>query len=291
MGFISSSYNIRLLKMTFKNSLFTLVISGLFILSFSSCVSRLARPEIRGVIMDYHRNPVADCKVGETITAKDGSFSLPERRYRKFLLSEMFMMEAPPLMVMERIEKEGFEPDDIYLFNRYGGGISRGAKHHIDTLFLKRADQQFDIAALLKDKTWNAGLTKNADTLYLIRTDFNTHCKTRKCQIFYDKYYELTDNYSLSTSARNLPETITRRSVNLTFKADQTFDYKQVQNYRDGHKSPLNNKGIDSLQASGKWKVNDNKILQLDLKKPAIASHYRLAEIEEYKLMLIKSGI
>ena len=241
--------------------------------------------------MDYNRNPVANCKVGETSTAQDGSFSLPERRYRKFLLSELFVMEAPPLMVMERIEKEGFESDEIYLFNRYGGGISKGAKHNIDTLFLKRVDQQFDITALLKEKTWNVGLTKNADTLYLIRSDFNTRCKTRKCQVFYDRYYELTDNYSLNKSHGNLPEAITRRSINLTFKTDQGFDYKQVQNYRNGHKSPLNNKGIDSLEASGTWKVRGHHTLQLELKELSISNQYRPVEIEDYKLMLIKTSI
>jgi hypothetical protein len=238
--------------------------------------------------MDYSRNPVVNCKVGETITAEDGSFSLPERRYHKFLLSEMFIMEAPPLMVMERIEKEGFESDDIYMFNRYGGGSSKGTKHNIDTLFLKRVNQQFDIPALLKKKTWNAALTKNADTLYLIRSDFNSRCKTRKCQTFYDKYYELTDNHSLNTSQGNLPEAISRRSINLAFKADQTFDYKQVQNYRNGHKSVLNNKEVDSLETSGKWKIKDHHILQLDLQTLSIANQYRLTEIEDYQLMLIK---
>lgn len=260
----------------------------LFILSLTSCVSRLARPEIRGIIMDYNRNPVVNCKVGETTTAKDGSFSLPERRYHKFLLSEMFIMEAPPLMVLERIEKEGFESDEIYMFNRYGGGNAKGAKHNIDTLFLKRVDQQFDITALLKEKTWNVGATKNADTLYLIRSDFNVRCKTRKCQTFYSKYSELTDNYSLSTSHGNLPEPIIRKSIKLTFKADQTFDYKQVQNYRNGHKSAVNNTEIDSLETSGKWQLKGNNTLQLDLQKLPINNQYRLTEIEDYKLMLIK---
>ena len=261
----------------------------LLILSLTSCVSRLARPEIRGIIMDYNRNPVVNCKVGETSTAKDGSFLLPERRYNKFLLSEMFIMEAPPLMVLERIEKEGFESDEIYMFNRYGGGNAKGAKHNIDTLFLKRVDQQFDIAALLKEKTWDVGATKNADTLYLLRSDFNERCKTRKCQTFYDKYYELTDNYSLSTSHGNLPEAITRRSVNLTFKADQSLDYKQVQQYRDGHKSFVNNKVADSIQIIGKWKAGGHNILQLDLQNMPFANQYRLTEIEDYKLMLIKT--
>lgn len=263
----------------------------LFTLSLPACVSRLARPEIRGIIMDYNRNPLFNCKVGETTTAKDGSFLLPERRYHKFLLSEMFIMEAPPLMVMERIEKEGFEPDEIYMFSRYGGGISKGAKHNIDTLFLKRVDQQFDIPALLKEKTWKLSATKNADTLYLIRSDFNSRCKTRKCQTFYDSYSALTDNYSLNTSPGNLPEAISRRYISLTFKANQTFDYKQVQNYRTGHKSPLNNTGIDSLQGIGKWNIKEHNTLQFDLKEMSIADQYRPAEIEDYKLMLIKSGI
>jgi hypothetical protein len=279
-----------LLKMTLKKIPLNIVLI-LFILSLPACVSRLARPEIRGIIMDYNRNPLVNCKVGETTTAKDGSFLLPEQRYHKFLLSEMFIMEAPPLMVMERIEKEGFEPDEIYIFNRYGGGNPRGAKYNVDTLFLKKPDQQFDITALLKDKTWKLSATKNADTLYLIRSDFNSRFKTRKCQTFYNSYSALTDNYSPNTSPGNLPEAITRRDISLTFKADQTFDYKQVQNYRTGYKSPLNNKGVDSVQASGKWNIKGQNTLQLDLKEMSIAHQYRPAEIEDYKLMLIKSDI
>ncbi|NQX39957.1 hypothetical protein HQN84_13965 [Pedobacter steynii] len=263
----------------------------LFTLSLPACVSRLARPEIRGIIMDYNRKPLVNCKVGETTTAKDGSFLLPERRYHKFLLSEMFIMEAPPLMVMERIEKEGFEPDEIYTFNRYGGGNRRGAKYNVDTLFLKKTDQQFDLLALLKNKTWKLSATKNADTLYLIRSDFNSRCKTRKCQTFYNSYSALTDNYSLHTSPGNLPEAISRRDISLTFKADQAFDYKQVQNYRTGHKSLLSNTGIDSLQGIGKWNIKEHNTLQLDLKDIPIANQYRATEIEDYKLLLIRSGI
>lgn len=275
--------------MTSKDTGFGIILICLSLLFLSSCISRLARPEIRGTILDYNRHPVAECKVGETLTSKDGTFRLSERRYNKFLLSEMMIMEAPPLRVNERIEKEGFESDEIYLFNPRGGGSSRGAKYNIDTIFLKRLDQQFDINTLLQEKTWNVAVTKNADTLYLIRSDFQKQCKTGKCQIFYNTYYGLTDNYL--GGRNNLPEGIIRRSLQLRFKADHLIDYKGIQQYgnKNGSSSTTKVKETDSLETTGKWRFIIPDRVQIELKETPFTHTYKLAETDYYKLIFIKS--
>jgi len=63
-------------------------------ISLQSCVSRLRRPEITGVIVDYDKNPIANCKVGEALTDKNGRFKLAEERYKAFLLTEIFAMDG-----------------------------------------------------------------------------------------------------------------------------------------------------------------------------------------------------
>lgn len=197
----------------------------------------------------------------------------------------MMIMEAPPLRVNERIEKEGFESDEIYLFNPHGGGSSRGAKYNIDTIFLKRLDQQLDIAALLQEKTWNVAVTKNADTLYLIRSDFQKQCKTGKCQTFYNTWYGLTDNYP--GNRHNLPEGIIRQSIQLSFKASHLIDYKSVQQY--GSSSATKTKERDSLETTGKWRFIAPDKVQIELKGTPFTHTYRLAETDYYKLIFIKS--
>lgn len=63
-------------------------------------------------------------------------------------------MEAPPVVVVERIEKNAFEKDAIPIFSAHGGGQRKVAKFTTDTIFLKRFNQQFDISTLLKNNKW-----------------------------------------------------------------------------------------------------------------------------------------
>ena len=88
--------------------------------------------------MDEQQAPIANCKVGETVTDQNGHFSLKEIRYNKFFIPEMFMLEAPPVMVMEIIEKNGYEKDTINIFQTFGGGQKKGAKMDVGTIILKK---------------------------------------------------------------------------------------------------------------------------------------------------------
>jgi len=44
----------------------------------TSCVTTLIRPETKGTILDFNGNPISNCRVGETITDKSGSFTLSQ---------------------------------------------------------------------------------------------------------------------------------------------------------------------------------------------------------------------
>ncbi|MDO7743844.1 MAG: hypothetical protein MUP99_08725, partial [Pedobacter sp.] len=170
-------------------------IATLLIISLQSCISRLRRPEITGVIVDYDKHPIANCKVGETVTGKDGAFVLKEQRYNAFLLTEMFQMEAPPLFVREDISMQGYEPDEIAMFSTFGGGQGKGAQHKIDTVYLRKVDEKIAVAGLLKDQQWLLSYTSNADTIYMVREDYKMKCLTQKCENFYKEYARLTENY------------------------------------------------------------------------------------------------
>lgn len=260
---------------------------SLIVLSLSSCVSRLSRPQITGVIVDYDKKPIAGCKVGETITDKDGNFTLSEKRYNAFILTEVMVMEAPPLMVFELIEKNGFEKDAISMFRARGGGKSKGAKYNIDTIFLKRIDQQFDISALLNNSKWKLSFTKNADTIYLIKDGFKAWGKTERCKLFYNKYEALTDNY-YHPQVKNLPEGMIRRLIDIQFKAEKSIlQIKEVKQYESTFNGP--NKETDTLNAIGSWKLINNNTIKLNVNSMnQISGTFKLSEIDLYQLKLTK---
>lgn len=259
----------------------------LLIFSLSSCVSRLSRPAISGVIVDYDKKPVPDCQVGETRTDENGKFYLTEKRYNKFLLSELMVMEAPPIHVMEPIRKEGFEPDVIAIFNPRGGGQAKGAKYQIDTVFLKRTNQQFDVEGMLANKTWNLSYTKNADTIYMLSPQFSNWCKTENCRGFYNSYEALTDNYYHSNS-KNLPEGMIKRFIEVQFNADHSGKIKQVQQYKHTFDGP--NKENDTLKTNMNWSFTKPDLIRFRVpEKPEISQRYKIALLDLYQMMLIKS--
>lgn len=104
---------------------------------FQSClVSRCQRPQIIGYIFDEStKSPIRNCNVGETLTDETGYYNLKEKRYRQFTFVGY---EAPPLLVNEVISKEGYEKGFINLHNPFGGGMSKGAIHNMDTIYLKK---------------------------------------------------------------------------------------------------------------------------------------------------------
>lgn len=124
-----------MINMKFRNQL---LFFGAFVITFSSCISRLERPAISGVIVDENKKPIAGCRVGETTTDINGSFHLKEIRYNKFFIPEMFTLEAPPVMVSEIIDKKGYKKDTINIFQTFGGGQKKGAKLDLGMIILKK---------------------------------------------------------------------------------------------------------------------------------------------------------
>ncbi|AWK05923.1 hypothetical protein HYN56_17505 [Flavobacterium crocinum] len=105
--------------------------------SFQSClVNRCKRPQITGYVYDAEtKQPIENCKVGETLSNQNGYFSLNEKRYHQFTF---FAFEAPTLSVNEPVNKEGYESQHIQFMQPFGGGMKKGALHKMDTLYLKK---------------------------------------------------------------------------------------------------------------------------------------------------------
>lgn len=264
----------------------TYLLLALTIFSLQSCISRLRRPEITGVIVDYDKNPIANCKVGEVLTDKNGKFKLTEERYNAFFLTEMFAMEAPPLMVMEIVQKDGFEKDAVSIFHKWGGGQIKGAKYKVDTIFLRKVNQTFDISALLKNSNWKLGFTKNADTLFLVKDGFKDWCKTDRCSPFYDAFKALTDNYY--SGAKNLPEGMIRRSIELKF-VDEKSPVKivRVQEYISTFEGP--NRTPDTTTTNGNYQIISSQQMILNAGKiNELTGKYHISEVDLYQMKLTK---
>lgn len=269
----------------FKINVFLLLL-GCILLSFQSCISRLRRPEITGVIVDYDKKPIANCKVGEVLTDKNGRFKLAEERYNAFLLTEMFAMEAPPLMVWEQVEKEGFEKDVISIFHKWGGGRRKGAKTNIDTIFLKKINQAFDVSALLKNSDWKLAFTKQADTIYLVKNGFQEWCKTDRCSPFYSKYEVLTDNYY---GGKNLPEGMIRRSIDVRFDTEKSpVKINMICEYISTFEGP--NRPPDTSNTKGSYQILSNAKMMLDAGKiKQLTGKYNISDVDLYQMKLTKT--
>lgn len=256
-------------------------------LSFQSCISRLRRPEITGVIVDYDKKPIANCKVGEVLTDKNGKFKLAEQRYNAFFLTEIFAMEAPPMMVNEIVEKEGFEKDAVSMFSKYGGGQVKGAKTNIDTIFLRKINQAFDISALLKNSDWKLAFTKQADTIYLVKNGFKAWCKTDRCSPFYSDYQALSDNYTYG--GKNLPEGMIRRTIDVRFDKEKSpLKIKMVCEYKSTFEGP--NRPPDTTNTIGSYQVLNNKKMIFNAGKiKQLSGNYNVSDVDLYQMKLTKT--
>lgn len=111
---------------------------AVLIVTLSSCVSRLEQHTLYGTVVNMQKDPIANCTVGETKTDSSGYFYLPEKRYNQFLISELFVMEAPPVAYNIPVKKEGYKTTYISFINSRGGGARKGAIRNLDTICLKK---------------------------------------------------------------------------------------------------------------------------------------------------------
>jgi hypothetical protein len=235
----------------------------LFPVFLVSCISRLERPEITGVVLDYKNKPIADCIVGETKTNNEGEFVLPEMRGNKFFLSEIIAMEAPPLFIHEAITKDGFESDAFVYFSRFGGGQSKGAKFNIGAIYLRMKNEKINIQHILQ-KDWLCSATKNLDTLFFVNQQLPEFYQTEKFTSFYNTYEKYTDNYLHSFGPNNLPNGVIRKKINVHFEKNQDFRTTKIIQYgnKEGAKSNDSYPANDTLKYSGRWIQSNDSTLQ-----------------------------
>lgn len=153
-------------------------------LFLGSCVSRLQRHSLCGTLVDIHKKPVNNCNVGETKTDSAGYFCLPEIRYNRFLPAEILHTEAPSVFYREAIAKEGYKRKTIDYFNKFGGGLKKGAHRELDTIYLvKEEPSKAELDQLLQGQ-WEMRFGKNTDIIYMVRSGFEKLCKTAECRLF-----------------------------------------------------------------------------------------------------------
>jgi len=226
----------------------------------SSCwVSRLGRPEITGVIVDYNKIPIQDCAVGETLTDSTGYFILPEKRYLEFV--PIIVMEAPPLYVREPIRKEGYVENEIHSFSSFGGSGRKGSKWNIDTIFLQKKEQKFNLPKMLEGK-WLFSSANNYDTLYFIKDSFIEKCKTRVCKDFYYRYSTYNEDY-YNSGTKKLPQGIIRREWKIQLKNNNTFQAQRIRAFDNASVQYYLRKHPDTLVVNGKWQIGEELQLQL----------------------------
>ncbi|WP_375580437.1 hypothetical protein ABWH96_05210 [Marivirga tractuosa] len=232
--------------------------------SLSSCISRLERHSLSGVIVDINKKPIAHCTVGETKTDSAGHFFLPELRYNQFLLTEFLIHEAPPVMYTEDIIKTGYKAKTIAYFHQYGGGIKKGASRELDTIYIvKEKPLQSETKRLLQG-TWKVRNSITNDSIFMVRENFAKYCKTRACERF--EYIPFTK------SSYHEPEPSTNQFYTLTFTSEH-FDVIMT---------------TDSIPITGKWKTKTPTEIQLESSLKILNTSYYLQEYDRSYLLLVQ---
>ena len=261
-----------------------LILNCLF---FVSCISRLGRPILNGVITDFNGNPIKDCSVGETSTDENGEFTLPEIRYNKFLLTEIFQMEAPPLFISETIVKENYEPKKIYAFSTFGGGGRKGSKWNLDTIHLKKVNTE---VLELRKSNWRVSANKSMDSIYFIRSNFMDICRTSKCQSFYYDYNQYADNYLSTRKKGNLGENIIRKFINVDFKPDKHLSIEKIIQYGDKNGNWSSNKINDTIVTNGVWNTEKGNV-SIESNFNELNGIYKVTEFDYEYMLMVKDTI
>lgn len=242
-----------------------LISFGILLLSFTSCVSRLERHALSGVIVDIHKQPIAHCAVGETKTDSAGHFFLPELRYHQFLLTEIFVFsEAPPVMYTESIHKKGYKPKNIAYFHQYGGGIRKGASRELDTIYILKEKPLLSETNLLLQGTWKVRNSIKNDSIFMVRKNFGKYCKTRACERF--------EHIPFTKSNYDEPEPSDHQFYTLTFTAHH-FDAMMTE---------------DSTRIHGKWETTAARMIQFESPSKRLNNRYYIQEYDRSYLLLVK---
>ncbi|WP_165749295.1 hypothetical protein [Cellulophaga sp. Z1A5H] len=224
----------------------------------SSCISRLVRPALSGTIVDFNGNPIDSCLVGETVTDHNGNFYLKEIRKNYFFITEVLVMEAPPLFVREQISKANYTTTVFKNFNSRGGGAKKGTHWRLDTLHLKK--ENFKIDTTFLSQKWKVAATKNLDSLYIIKSNFMELCKLQHCSRIYDEYYKYSSD-SYYNQSKNLPDSIVQKIIELDLSTTHSLAATKIIQYGDKTGKSTIRKANDTLTTIGKWNFKDDLLL------------------------------
>ncbi|AWG25135.1 carboxypeptidase-like regulatory domain-containing protein [Flavobacterium kingsejongi] len=245
----------------------------LLLITFSSCISRLQRPEIRGTVTDFEGNPIPGAAIAETQSQNDGSFTLKEQRYSQFLITELLTMEAPPLAYGFTITKEGYQEKHFFEMSTHGGGARKGNTHTIDTIFMKRAAAS-PIDPKLFEKSWDVRSTQNADTLFFIHPNFQARCITQDCAIFHQQYSKAgieNSKNQRATTFSGIPQ------FTVTFQKENQLSIQMIQ--KDSK---------EAILYKGKWALKKDQ-LELESKTSPLHPSYTIKDFERNYFILIRN--
>ncbi|ERJ58138.1 hypothetical protein [Sphingobacterium paucimobilis] len=274
----------------------------LFIIScsfFVSCISRLSRPAITGYIYDYDNSPIVDCSVGETKTDAQGKFYLEERRTNRFLLTEMLTLEAPPVFFTLDINKEGYLPYHFDFFQRHGGGRQKGATDALDTIYIRRIDQEIILQDYIYDR-WIFSASKNLDTLYGTNKNYRSTNIINRESDFQDHYnWGLVYKYKNKSpidSSWSVESYDLATSCTINLSRDGSYEGKKIKTYLNPwrHRKEYDRTYRESYQipneesdSNGKFSVLGNT-LHFDKALVGVPVTYQIDSIDRDILILIQ---
>lgn len=253
----------------------------LFSLILSSCIKRLGRPEITGRILDYNGKPIEDCIVGETKTDANGQFHLSTKTYNAFFLTEIFAMEAPPMMVNFEIKKDGYIADAFDAFHRYGGGLSKDTKWNLGDIYLRKKGEVVDVNQIFKDN-WKLSFSKSKDTMYLVSQKLNNGYSTAKNSEVYRLYDQFTSDYAKTDSLKKVfPKDVGSREIKLQIQ-DKNLKIDVLTKYM------IRDKEDDSLRYSGTWNLAKDSVMTFKTSYKDLNGNFKILKSDLFFLQLKK---
>lgn len=273
--------NLTFLKLSKMNVIRKSIFFFLLALILSSCIKRLVRPNITGRILDYDGKPIENCMVGETKTDPNGYFHLSAKTYNAFLLTEIFAMEAPPMMVGFEIKKNGYVDDNFESFHKYGGGLPKDTKWDLGDIYLRLKRETVDVTQIFKDR-WKMSFSKSKDTMYLVSQKLEHRNLTERSSELYSLYDQLTSDYGKSDSLKKVfPIGVGSREIKLQIQ-DKNLEIDVLTTYM------IRDKKDDSIRYSGVWNLAKDSVMTFKTSYKDLNGNFKVLKSDLFFLQLKK---
>ena len=241
----------------------------------TSCTSEVIRPKLTGIIVDEQGKPVNNCKVGETLTDKNGKFELLELTRNVFIIKLGYV----PVFIREDIKKKGYE--DRILKARLGrGGVSVGSVLDMGTIRLRK--NIVDFSQIDLQGVWLASTTKKLDTLFI--TKKNVEYDEGKIDVIANRQNTYSTGYYYGID--NLPDNVFERHIELDL-TDSILDVQRVLIY--GNPKTSEKTQYDTIYTQGKWKI-ENQLFQFKTNLVEINGFYEVDDFNYDSMVLIKNS-